>query len=653
MTKAVARTFSDFEDLSDVELAVVEHCVAGTVARLGAGVPETDGSKVRVRADLVRYLALGGCDAKPVHEKGVQIEGAWISGVIDLELCRDVRQLYLVECRIEAIDAMDAEIDWVMLSGSRCGPLNFQGAKVRGDMFLRGGFTAKGEVCLSGAEIGGQLDCEDGTFEVKSGDALLAETVSIGGDVFLRDGFSAIGAVNFSGARISGEIFATGGRFEAKGAGHALIAHGARIGGSVALDRNEKGQFHATGPVRMSRAEIGGQLTCRGGRFENPDGVALNLQGSTIGAGVLMRDGFEADGMVVLRHGTVRGNLDCTGGDFTAPKEMRDELEDEWGACALNAHGVEVVGDVVLDAMQATGPVVLSGSQVRGLVSVKSPALGVPEGYTDEDPCEVLQLQRAEVAGGVFFNGDLRGDGVISLRGCQAAFLHDDKVVWPDGKLRLDGLAYKRLYPATAPVADRLSWVRQNAPDGDGFEPQPYSQLATVLGEEGNRRDRGTVLMEMERRLRTHQRDHMAELRLREVAEMPRPGRWLGLCYWRAVIGVFRAWDWGLERVVGYGHRPERALLWSLGFLLVTAIWARIVWELGAFAPMQAPVLVSEAWQGVAALAGNPAAVWSEMVGRDYETFASAIWAADVFVPLIDFGQEAPGGRRRLGAVGG
>ena len=38
----------------------------------------------------------------------------------------------------------------------------------------------------------------------------------------------------------------------------------------------------------------------------------------------------------------------------------------------------------------------------------------------------------------------------------------------------------------------------------------------------------------------------------------------------------------------------------------------------------------------------NPAVAWGEATeaGQDYETFQPFVWAADVFVPLIDFGQE-------------
>ncbi|MGB5559068.1 MAG: hypothetical protein WBN04_13795, partial [Paracoccaceae bacterium] len=62
--------------------------------------------------------------------------------------------------------------------------------------------------------------------------------------------------------------------------GYALNAQGVEVPGDVFLCDD----FHATGEVRLSSARIGGQLACDGGRFENPDGDALNAQKARAGA---------------------------------------------------------------------------------------------------------------------------------------------------------------------------------------------------------------------------------------------------------------------------------------------------------------------------------------------------------------------------------
>ena len=62
---------------------------------------ETDPDR-RVRATLIRYLMLGGCDdatngARP-HPKGVDICGGWVDGILDLENCDSPLDLMLQSC---------------------------------------------------------------------------------------------------------------------------------------------------------------------------------------------------------------------------------------------------------------------------------------------------------------------------------------------------------------------------------------------------------------------------------------------------------------------------------------------------------------------------------------------------------------------------
>ena len=84
--------------------------------------------------------------------------------------------------------------------------------------------------------------------------------------------------MRLSGARIAGQLNCVGGRFENPG-GDALSAESAESD-SVFLSKSGDGTdgFHATGEARLPGATIRSQLICDGGRFENPDGKALNLQ---------------------------------------------------------------------------------------------------------------------------------------------------------------------------------------------------------------------------------------------------------------------------------------------------------------------------------------------------------------------------------------
>ena len=201
----------------------------------------------RIRAGLVRFLALGGDDGHPVHERGIQLVGAWIDGDLELRNCDLTAPLQLQACRLGLVDLGWARLPLLSLRGSRlAGDLRANGAEIRGGVFLNDGFHARGEVRLLGASIGGSLTCR-------------------------------------------------GGRFESPG-GVVLGADGARIGGSVFLDKG----FHARGEVRLIGASIDCSLECSGGRFENPKGRAFLCQAAQVRGALVWRDVARVQGQLDL-----------------------------------------------------------------------------------------------------------------------------------------------------------------------------------------------------------------------------------------------------------------------------------------------------------------------------------------------------------------
>ncbi len=172
-------------------------------------------------------------------------------------------------------------------------------------------FHATGGVRLVGTKIGGQLNCEGGTFENANSYALIADGSTVDGSVILRKGFHATGEVNLTGAKISGEIDCSGGTFEnAKGV--ALYADGAMVDGGIFLSEG----FHAAGEANVVGAQIGGDLDCSGGTFENASGYALNADHATVDGSAFLRDGFRAKGEVRLVAAKIGGQLSCLGGTF-------------------------------------------------------------------------------------------------------------------------------------------------------------------------------------------------------------------------------------------------------------------------------------------------------------------------------------------------
>jgi len=134
-----------------------------------------------------------------------------------------------------------------------------------------------GEVELTSAHIGGQLDCTGGQFSNPNDIALNADGLTVDAGMFCRKGFLATGEVHLLGAHIRGQLDCTGGHFANSG-GVALTADELTIDGSLLCREG----FSATGEVRLLGAHIGGVLDCMGGQFSNPDGSALNLWGATV-----------------------------------------------------------------------------------------------------------------------------------------------------------------------------------------------------------------------------------------------------------------------------------------------------------------------------------------------------------------------------------
>ena len=150
-----------------------------------------------------------------------------------------------------------------------------------------------------------------------------------------------MGSVRLIGAEIKGELNCTDGSFNNHG-GDALFADGLTTPGMVYLDNG----FNADGGVRLARATVGRQLVCTGGVFDNQHGTALNLAGLVCPGDVLLNGGgpesdrFRATGLVRIRGARITRDLDFTGA----------ELHGDEG---LDARGLQVGGRLMWQMAQA------------------------------------------------------------------------------------------------------------------------------------------------------------------------------------------------------------------------------------------------------------------------------------------------------------
>jgi hypothetical protein len=274
------------EPESPAEEMLLAALAEGKPCEVGKERPEKATQTNTIRAAFLRHLLID-----PKARGDVQLQGAYVKGALDLSFAT-VRPFLLKNCHIPGgIRGHDATYSTIGLPGCQAGVLPecqtislfLDRAVVKGDMFLRHGFRAKGEVRLLGARIGGQLNCSSGAFHNQNECALNGDGMRVEGNVFLCD------------------------------------------------TRNNKGEvlsrFTAEGEVCLAGARIGGQLDCSGGVFHNPGKRALTLQS------VRVEQSF------ILRRADIRGALNlnaahvhdlCDAPDSWPVQSITDEKGKEW-----------------------------------------------------------------------------------------------------------------------------------------------------------------------------------------------------------------------------------------------------------------------------------------------------------------------------------
>src|SRR5580658_4903729 len=210
--------------LTEAEKRVLQHASEGTVADcrdLGGGddPAKADGSPKapnekwpasrNVRADLIRWLFVDREAREQVDPRGVRIQGARITGALDVSFTNLPFPLLLQSCRLEQdLNVEYAKMPALSLEGSWTGAIAADELNSEGSILLRKGFHAKGMVRLLGATIGGNLDADGGIFEKSKDDddALAADRIKVTGNVILAYGFVAVGPVRLPGAEVKGQL---------------------------------------------------------------------------------------------------------------------------------------------------------------------------------------------------------------------------------------------------------------------------------------------------------------------------------------------------------------------------------------------------------------------------------------------------------------
>jgi hypothetical protein len=368
-------------------------------------------SNRNVRGSIIRWICTDPAVRQLITINGIQLFGAQI---VALDLSRVIAPFPLgfVRCRlIHVFNLVGAETIELDLAGSSTPGFLADGLTVKGNMFLRQGFRAEGEVRLVSAKISGTLDFTKAVLTNPGKIALHANGIATGGSVFLSDGFRAEGEVHLAHAQISGNLVCDNGAF-INPAGIALNSNAMNVAGSMLL----RNGFRVEGELNLVNARIGSTLECENGTLVNPRKIALRAYGLRTLGSVFFRNGLRAEGEVSLLGADIGGSLECNAGIFINPA-----LASEPGTgTALNADRVHVNGYVFLrNNFKAEGRVNFLNAEIGGNFECDNSIFANP--VQDGIPASgmALEADRANVSGYVFLRNGFRAEGAVNLLNAQ------------------------------------------------------------------------------------------------------------------------------------------------------------------------------------------------------------------------------------------
>ena len=264
-----ARRLDDWNPLP-AELKLAEGVGTGLTVILGDGTlpPDPPPEDRKIRAGFLRALILGQIPGCPLHEKGVQLRGAYIVGDgpecaetrgLDLEGCNLRSDLALIACRVpNKLVLRSTKLRNLFLNGSHLSAgLVADRLEANGGVFLRSlgipgspefhVFEAHGGVRLLGATLQGNLECDGARLSsAASGIALHADRLTASGSVFLRrlgiprsqsfQPFASDGEVRVPWSKLGGGLDCIGAHITAGEEGRALTADGLVVRSSVYLN---------------------------------------------------------------------------------------------------------------------------------------------------------------------------------------------------------------------------------------------------------------------------------------------------------------------------------------------------------------------------------------------------------------------------------
>jgi hypothetical protein len=448
-------------------------------------------------------------------------------------------------------------------------------------------------VRIRGATIVGELDLRHGTVDVP----LTMLNCTFTGAVRLEE--SATKSIDLTGSRLL-----------------RLCATGAHIRGSLNLSRAEitgggddvallqkltvdtdltLNRLRCAGCLSLVGAHVGATLKLHGAHLSNPGRVAINLGGARVDSSFYF-SGTTIEGHLRMPGLSVDGVLDLTGAVLKDPPTVG-----RFSHLSVTGDSLTTGGNAVFDKLSAAAQIDLTGASVGGQLSFKGAALA-----TAYPGWPALVANAVTVTRGLHIGDGFRSAGTVQLTGAQIGGHLDLLGMAPDsGPLQLyyvkvgtvrDGRTLKGgrveagieswptevlldgfTYGAFDPYLPAKDRIRllQRQP---GYVAQPYEFMAAYYRELGHDVAAREILIEKER------------VRHAGFRRLSRLG---------SVIS---------NTTLGYGYLPRRAAMIAMAIQTAAS----------AFFALDRPTVIDP---------------------TDHVTFYPVLYAADLFVPIVHFGQ--------------
>jgi sRNA-binding regulator protein Hfq len=453
--------------------------------------------------------------------------------------------------------------------------------------------------------------------------SITADRLKAKGAVFLKEGFKARGEVRFLDADIGGDLTCSNGTFENEN-GNALSADRLKTKGTVFMDEG----FKAKGEVRFPTAKIGGDLVCKNGIFANENGRAINADTLKTKGNVFLNEGFRAKGEVLLRDA---GNLVCSEGTF----------ENENGN-ALSADRLETKGTFFMDkGFKAKGEVRFLGADIGG-------DLVCSEGTFENENGNALSADKLKTKGTVFLNDGFQAKGKVRLLGadiggnlsCSGGTFENEKGLALNAEgAKVDGIFFWQTRAKPVGMLDLMharvgqfvdnkeSWPEKKKLFLDGFEYEALAGDKTPTRAEDRLE---WIHLQPDKPFKPQPYEQLAKV-LREMGHekdarkvliaKKRDLRRYGELNWYEKSG-----NRLLDIFIGYGWKPWNAIIFFL--LLSSGVFWCADTELQVMQPSKERVYMHEDFKKSGAIPST------------YPKFNPFIYSVDTFVPFVNLHQE-------------